>query len=135
MVLMIELYKGQAIEKLDKAKVKGSKEQFMADAVKEALKSFCEQSEEFAQAVVQGGDFADCMSAVAKDVGSSISDLEAFKKAVRFYFPTATVSFTMRINTEGNCALSPADKAAPAESTSLSESASLSMSLDDLLGL
>lgn len=52
----------------------------MKSAVRDALLEFCRQNEEFAQAVVQGGAFPDCMAAVAKGVGSSISDLEAYRR-------------------------------------------------------
>ncbi len=61
----------------EKGKVTGQKESAMKRAVLDTLMDFCQQSEEFAQAVVQGGSFPDCMKAVAKGVGSSISDLEA----------------------------------------------------------
>ena len=90
----------QAKNKLDKEvkDVSGSKEGAMKGAVKSALLSFCEQDGEFAQAVVQGGSFKDCMAAVAKGVGSSISDLEAYKKAVAFYFPGAGIRMTMTID-------------------------------------
>ena len=91
----------QAVEKLEQeAKVfQGNKyESVMKTAVKEALESFCRQSGEFAQAVVQGGTFAECMKAVAKGCGSAISDLEAFRRAVRFYFPGADVKFHMTVN-------------------------------------
>ena len=37
------------------------------------------------------------MASVAKDVGSSISDLDAYKKAVQFYFPGAEIEFQMKI--------------------------------------
>lgn len=70
----------------------------MKSAVCEALEGFCRQDGEFAQAVVQGGSFEDCMKAVEKGVGSSISDLEAFKKAVAFYFPGADVRFHMTVD-------------------------------------
>ena len=90
----------QAEKKLtDGAKeVSGQKEEAMKKAVKDALLEFCRQDEEFAQAIVQGGSFADCMTAVAKGVGSSISDLEAYKKAVSFYFKGAGIQVTMRID-------------------------------------
>lgn len=78
--------------------VSGQKENAMAKAVKAALLDFCKQDEEFAQAVVQGGSFRDCMSAVAKGVGSCISDLEAYKKAVAFYFPGAGIRMSMHID-------------------------------------
>lgn len=76
----------------------GQKEAAMKNAVKDALVCFCEQDEEFAQAVVQGGSFAECMAKVAKGVGGSISDLDAYKKAVCFYFPGAEVRFRMEID-------------------------------------
>lgn len=71
----------------------------MKAAVKEALLDFCRQEEEFAQAVVQGGSFKDCMAAVGKKIkGNAISDLEAYKAAVEFYFPGAAVSMKMNID-------------------------------------
>ena len=69
----------------------------MADYVMDALKTFIRQDEEFAQAVVQGGTFSECMKAVAKDCGACLSDLEAYKRAVQFYFPGADVEFQMKI--------------------------------------
>ena len=77
--------------------VKGTKESAMKGAVRETLLEFCRQDEEFAQAVAQGGSFKDCMSAVAKGVGSSISDLEAYRRAAAFYFDVAKVQFHMTI--------------------------------------
>ena len=38
----------------------------MKEAVQKALLDFCRQDDEFAQAVVQGGSFTDCMAAVGK---------------------------------------------------------------------
>lgn len=96
----------QAVEKLEKEKaaVAGQKEKAMADAVVAAMKDFCLQDEEFAQAIVQGGTFADCMKAVAKGVGSYISDLDAYKKAVQFYFPGAKIQMQMTIDLIGDAA-------------------------------
>ena len=74
----------------------------MAPAVKEALLSFCGQNEEFAQAVAQGGSFKDCMDAVAKGAGQSISDLDAYKKAAAFYFQGADVEMTLTIRLAGD---------------------------------
>lgn len=91
----------QALKKLADEKKAGKYDRYagaMKDAVHDALVGFCEQDEEFAQAVVQGGTFEDCMKAVAKNCGSSISDLEAFRRAVRFYFPGADVQFHMTVN-------------------------------------
>jgi len=79
------------------AKVQGAKEGAVKHAVMDALLNFAGQDEEFAQAIVQGGSFADCIKAVCKGIGTSISDLEAYRRAVAFYFPGADVRFEMRI--------------------------------------
>ena len=81
-------------------KVKGQKENVMKSSVRDALLEFCRQNEEFAQAVAQGGSFPDCMAAVAKGVGGSLSDLEAYRRAASFYFDGARVNFTMSIQLE-----------------------------------
>ena len=78
--------------------VAGTREKVMSPAVKDALLDFCRQDEEFAQAVAQGGSFKDCMAAVAKGVGNSISDLDAYKRAVSFYFPGAGIRVKMEID-------------------------------------
>lgn len=91
----------QAVKKLedeDEAGIYDRHARVMKDAVRDALEDFCRQDREFAQAVVQGGAFWDCMKAVAKDCGNAISDLEAFRRAVRFYFPGADVRFHMTIS-------------------------------------
>ena len=80
--------------------VTGRYELAMSSAVRDALLEFCRQNEEFAQAVAQGGSFKDCMTAVAKGVGSSISDLEAYRRAASFYFDGAKVQFHMVIQLE-----------------------------------
>ena len=70
----------------------------MKGAVKDALKEFARQDDEFAQPIAQGGSFTDCMAAVAKRIkNGSISDLDAYSAAVGFYFPGARISFEMRI--------------------------------------
>lgn len=105
---MVELnnWATQAVKKLtgEKGDVAGNKEKAMAGAVFAAIKDFCLQNEEFAQAVVQGGSFADCMKKVASGVGNSISDLDAYKKAVQFYFPGAEVRCSMTIDLIGKAA-------------------------------
>ncbi len=90
-----------ALEKIDK----GMKERLdrygeaMKADVGEALKEFCRQDAEFAQAIVQGGSFTDCMKAVANGVkGSAISDMKAFGLAVEFYFPGAGIDVKMTID-------------------------------------
>lgn len=54
----------------------------MKSAVRDALKEFCRQDGEFSQAVVQGGSFSDCMTAVGKKVkNNGISDIDAYATA------------------------------------------------------
>ena len=105
-------FRDEALKKLREGakNVRGNKESAMKDAVRATLETFCTQDEEFAQAVVQGGDFQACMAAVARGVGSSISDLEAYKKAVQFYFPGAEIRMQMTIDLIGAAAV----KAEPA---------------------
>ena len=91
----------QAVKKLKAEKRDGSYDKYakiMKDAVCESLELFCRQDVVCAQAVVQGGTLGDCMQAVAKDCGNGISDLEAFRRAVQFYFPGADIKFHMTIN-------------------------------------
>lgn len=116
----------QALEKLDKEQkaVSGQKEKVMAGAVLSAIKDFCKQDEEFSQAVVQGGTFADCMKAVATGVGNAISDLDAYKKAVQFYFPGAKVQMQLSIDLIG-------DAAAPTELPKMEQKI---LSLEDFFG-
>lgn len=88
-----------ALKKIDE-EVRGFKgdkrEQVMYKPVADALREFCRQQPEFAQAVYQSKKtFADCMKHVAKGVRTSISDIEAYRRAVEFYFPGAQVEFQM----------------------------------------
>lgn len=101
-------FRDEALKKLREGakNVRGSKEMAMKEAVRATLETFCAQDEEFAQAVAQGGSFPDCMKAVAKGVGASISDLEAYKKAVQFYFPGAEIRMQMTIDLIGAAAAS-----------------------------
>lgn len=103
----------KATQKLDaeKSKVSGQKEKVMAPAVLATIKDFCKQDAEFAQAVAQGGTFAECMKKVAAGVGNSISDLDAYKKAVQFYFPGAKVQMALTIDLIGDATGEPAPKA------------------------
>ena len=106
-----------ALEKLDceLGKVSGQKEKAMAPVVLAAIKDFCKQDAEFAQAVVQGGTFAECMKRVAVGVGNSISDLEAYSKAVQFYFPGAKVQMALTIDLIGDAAGDPVHTVQPAQ--------------------
>ena len=96
----------QADEKLAK-EIKGISDQkglIMKEPVRKALLDFALQQEEFAQAIVQGGSFADCMRKVCAGVGNSISDLEAYKRAAAFYFPGCKIEMKMTIDLIGDAA-------------------------------
>lgn len=131
-------FREQAKEKIcdGKKEVKGNKEGAMKHAIADALISFADQDNEFARAICEGGSFADCMKAVAKGVGNSISDIEAIRKAVDFYFKGAKVNFTMTISVNPHEA--PAVDPAPTPETSPTQGAEtekksvLELSLDDL---
>ena len=97
--------KEKAIERLESERKTAKYDryaQIMKDRVCETLEDFCRQDEEFAQAVVQGGTFEDCMKSVAKSCGNGISDLEAFRRAVQFYFRGAEIRFHMTIDLCGS---------------------------------
>lgn len=106
----------QALAKIDegaKATGFGRVADAMKDFVATALRDFIRQDAEFAQAVVQGGSFAECMAAVAKGVGSHISDFDAYGKAAAFYFPGCTIRYKMELDLIGDTAAEePADKPA-----------------------
>ena len=83
-------------------KVTGRAEDVMKSAVKEALINFCKQSAEFAETVASTEKtFADCMKAVAKNHGTCISDIEAYRRAVAFYMDGAEVEFSMTVKVPG----------------------------------
>ena len=71
--------------------------------VHSALAGFCKQNESFAQAVIDGGTFADCIKYCAEGIGGNtgISDIDIYRRAVHFYFPGAQVDFHISIITEG----------------------------------
>lgn len=105
-------WKDKALAKLETERTAAKYDRYarvMKDRVCETLADFCRQNEEFAQAVAQDGTFEACMKAVAKDAqsygnGHGIPDLEAFRRAVRFYFPGAEVRFHMELDLVGDAA-------------------------------
>lgn len=125
----------QALEKINQElkSFKGDKyAMVMKDRCSEALINFCQQDEEFAQAVVQTDKtFSDCMAEVVKKVkaNNGISDLDAFKEIVAFYFPGAGINFSMTIDL---CA-SVKKNITVSQSTAPEKKTALNISLDDLL--
>lgn len=94
-----------AIVKLRAEEKAGSYDRYakiMEKSVLDKLILFCEQNEEFAEAVLQGGSFADCMKEVAKDCGTGLSDLDAYKRAASFYFKGADVQMQLTIRLAGD---------------------------------
>lgn len=101
-------YLNQALERLDKefkdGKALNRYAGVMAEPVRKQLEDFCRQDGEFAQAVAHGGTFKDCMAAVTKGVGSALSDVDAYERAVRFYFPGSRIRFQMTVDLVGDAA-------------------------------
>jgi len=124
----MSLYQFDALRKLDselKSFKGGQKEGAVKAALYNALADFCRQDDEFAQAVVQcDKTLSDCAAAAMKGVGSSISDLEVYHKAVQFYFPGAEVRMTMTVDLVG---------AAGADAEGESKSAGVVLDLSDFL--
>lgn len=83
----------------EKEKPKNRYAQVLKRPVARALASFVEDSE-FADAVVAKGDtgFSECLEAVTKGIGTSISDIEVYRRAANFYFPGCGVRFKMEID-------------------------------------
>ena len=100
-------YRDEALKKIQSEFKSGKYDrygQIMKTDVLRQLEDFIEQDEEFAQAVAQGGTFEDCMKAVTKSVGQSIADVEAYRRAVQFYFPGAKVKMQLTIDLIGDAA-------------------------------
>lgn len=111
-------------------KPKGRHAQAIAKPTADALMEFCRQEPEFEQAIMQSGkSFDDCLNAITKGIGQSISDLEVYSRAVKFYFPVAAVRFHMTIDLCGdNGAVDP-----PITMTKRDKPDAMQLSLDDLL--
>ena len=126
-----------AVDRLTKELGEAEKNRYI-DVVKkpvyDALVSFCTQSDEFAQAVAESDKaLNDCLKAVVDGVKSSLSDIEAYRRAAAFYFPGCEVD--MKLTVRMSCyEEKPADEseAKPAEKTNREEKA-INLSLMDLL--
>ncbi len=106
-------------------KITGKIQQVVAGPTAEALREFGRQEPEFKQAMEQSDKtFQSCLDSIAQlcDDKDGVSDLDVFRAAVKFYFPTADIRFRMEINL---CAETDA-AAKPQKET-------LSVSLDELL--
>ena len=103
------MYKDEAIERI-KTEAEGLKSlspqgNAVSKDVCNVLIMFCEQDDEFAQAIVQTDKtLKDCIEYTVKGVRNSISDLDVYKRAVEYYFPGATVHMTLTIDLIGSTA-------------------------------
>lgn len=108
----------KAIEKLRKelAAYKGDRYgNAMKAEIASALERLCRLEPEFAQAVVEGGDFSGCMQAVTKAIkGNAISDIDAYCAAAGYYFPGCKVTMTLSISMSGDINPEDAVSEAPA---------------------
>ena len=91
----------KAIKKIEEGcrDCKGDKRgNIVARPVADKLVEFCSASEDFARAVcADDKNFSDCIAAVIHGVGSAIADIEAYQRAVSYYFPDAFIMVDMRI--------------------------------------
>lgn len=95
-----------ALDKLDigaKEKINDKYGVVIKTYVHSALAGFCKQDESFAQAVLDGGTFAECVKHCTEGISGNtgISDIDIYRRAVQFYFPGAQVDFHISIITEG----------------------------------
>lgn len=91
-----------ALKKLDKeakAKIEDRYGKVIKTYVHNAISGFCTQNEEFAKAVLEGGEFTECVKHCTQGIqaSSGISDIDVYRRAVQFYFPGATVDFQISI--------------------------------------
>lgn len=107
------MYKDKAIEMIKKHKAGklSNHGHAVSGAVKDILLMFCEQEEEFAQAVVQSDKKIDeCIEYTVKGAGQSISDIDVYKRAAEFYFPGAKVQMRLTIDLIGDAVTPPTPK-------------------------
>jgi hypothetical protein len=106
-------------------KITGTIQQVVAGPTAEALREFCRQEPEFKQAMKQSDKtFQACLDGIAQlcDDKDGVSDLDVFRAAVKFYFPTADIRFRMEI-----------DLCAETDAAAKPQKETLSVSLDELL--
>ena len=92
-------------------KIAGELKEFKGDKYGMAVKNhvaatithFCEQNERFAEVVYKTKrTLSDCCAEIMKGCGTSISDIDVYRGAVRNYFPNADIDFRMTITLTGD---------------------------------
>ena len=95
-----------AIDKINKefeSFAGGQKEVAVSSYMCSILEDFCRQDERFAKVVLEyKRTLSNCCKYVMKGVTSHISDIDAYRSAVQFYFPNAEISMSMQINILGD---------------------------------
>lgn len=107
-------YKEQALKKLEDEKgnvnLKGGNQantvlKTIIQPVIDALGSFAQQDEEFAQAIVQGGTLQKCFETVFEEIKKSnyaLSDFKTYETAASFFFPGCKIHYHMDIDLCGD---------------------------------
>lgn len=82
---------------------KGSREaRAVRDYILKTLICFADQEPRFAEVICNTKrTFSECCAAVVHNAGGMISDLDAYRRAVQFYFPNAEVEFVMNVKLTG----------------------------------
>lgn len=98
-------WRAKAKEKLEAEdkQFRGSREAMAVESyVLRTLLSFVEQEARFAEVICgTTRTFSECCAAVVHGAGEMLSDLDAYRKAVQFYFPNAEIAFVMNIKLTG----------------------------------
>lgn len=108
---VIDITSKQNYTQLAVEKIAEELKNFKGDRYGEAVKRhvaativhFCEQEPRFAEVVYKTKrTLSDCCAEVMKGCGTSISDIDVYRGAVKNYFPNAEVVFTMTISIDGD---------------------------------
>jgi len=81
----------------------GQKEKVVSKFVAATLTNFSEQDERFAKAVLlTPRTLSDCCAEIMEGVGNSVSDIDVYRAAVKYYFPNSEVHMTMQVEITGD---------------------------------
>jgi hypothetical protein len=81
----------------------GNKEKAVSTYVANTLRQFSEEDERFARVVLNTKrTLSDCCEEIMQGVRESISDIEVYRRATKFYFPNSEVEFNMVIHLTGD---------------------------------
>lgn len=108
---VIDITSKQNYTQLAVEKIAEELKTFKGDRYGEAVKNhvastithFCEQEPRFAEVVYKTKrTLSDCCAEIMQGCGTSISDIDVYRGAVKNYFPNAEVVFTMTISIDGD---------------------------------